>query len=64
MRNADSVERSRVIGSARMDDKTAWAKIGEPGLDKQLPDTDRVSQFGAAQPRQLLDGRTGEPYFR
>src|SRR5207253_960595 len=42
-RNADAVERSRVIGSAKMDDKTAWAKIGELGLDKQVANTDSCS---------------------
>jgi integrase len=42
-RNADAVERSRVIGSAKMGDKTAWAKIGELGLDKQVANTDSCS---------------------
>jgi len=42
-RNADAVERSRVIGSAKMNDKTAWAKIGELGLDKQVANTDSCS---------------------
>ena len=39
-RNADGVEKTRFIGTAEMDDKTAWAKIGELGLDKQLANTD------------------------
>ena len=53
-RNADAVERSRVIGSAEMDDKTAWAKIGELGLDKQLADTDSCSvTFGELAEKYL-----------
>jgi integrase len=53
-RNADAVERSRVIGSAKMDDKTAWAKIGELGLDKQLADTDSCSvTFGELAEKYL-----------
>ena len=39
-RNADGVEKTRFIGTAEMNDKTAWAKIGELGLDKQLANTD------------------------
>jgi integrase len=53
-RNADAVERSRVIGSAKMDDKTAWAKIGELGLDKQIADTDSCSvTFGELAEKYL-----------
>jgi integrase len=53
-RNADAVERSRVIGSAEMDDRAAWAKIGELGLDKQLADTDSCSvTFGELAEKYL-----------
>jgi hypothetical protein len=53
-RNADAVERSRVIGSAKMDDKTAWAKVGELGLDKRLANTDSSSvTFGELAEKYL-----------
>ena len=39
-RNAEGMERSRAIGSADMGDKTAWAKVGELGLDKRVANTD------------------------
>jgi integrase len=53
-RNADAVERSCVIGSAKMDDKTAWAKVGELGLDKRLANTDSSSvTFGELAEKYL-----------
>ena len=53
-RNAEGLERSRAIGSANMDEKTAWAKVGELGLDKQIVNTDPLrTTFGELAEKYL-----------
>lgn len=54
LRNADGKERSRVVGSAHMDDKTAWAKVGALGLDKRVLNTD---------PSRITFGELAENYL-
>jgi len=42
-RSMEGTEGSFVIGSAAMDDKSAWAKVGELGLQKRVLNTDPLS---------------------
>ena len=39
-RNADGVERSKVIGPDTLSDKEAWIRIGDLGLDKLVAKSD------------------------
>lgn len=42
-RHVEGMERSFVSGSAAMDEKSAWAKVGELGLQKRVLNTDPSS---------------------
>jgi len=53
-RNAEGMERSRTLGSADMNEKTAWAKVGELGLDKLVANTD---------PEHITVGELAKRYF-
>jgi integrase len=55
-RNVEGMERSFVIGSAAMDEKSAWAKVGELGLQKRVLNTDPFSvTFGELAEKYLAN---------
>ena len=53
-RNVEGMERSFVIGSAAMDEKSAWAKVGELGLQKRVLNT---------HPSSVTFGELAEKYL-